>query len=115
MKHAAVNIYKGINRHRFRSSPVFEQVADRPPEFRARWVKEHVSGVLNQRYARERIEGIAADVALARMVNAELDPQPWVHRHEWCPAGGMRGSEQESEHDVFEPREGYVNSPEAYQ
>lgn len=113
MKRAARSVRKGIYEHHKRTSPVYEQMAEAPPEFREQFLHSF-RNPLTRRYAAKRIETAVQDIALRRMANEELDPYPYVHEHEGCFVHGQRSDTQDA-HDVFQPREGYVTDESAYQ
>lgn len=113
MKKGARSVRKGIFEHQKRTSEVYEQMAHAPEEFRASFLQSFRNPLV-KRYAAKRIEEAVTDLALKRMADNELDPLPFIHDHGNCPVSGFRFPEQDSEHEVFAPREGYVANREAY-
>lgn len=113
MKKGARSVRKGIFEHQKRTSPIYEQMAEAPVEFREQFLHSFRNPLV-RRYAAQRIESAAQDIALRRMANAELDPYPYVHDHVGCIVHGQRTDTQDA-HDVFQPREGFVNDESAYQ
>jgi|SRR6478736_3375261 len=110
-RHEERAVAAGINQHRLRNSPVYAELAVAPAMVRHHWLSTLLNP-LQRRYAEGRINDAMMDIALSRI--DQLDPTPFMHQHEGCPVFGARSAEQESEHDVFAPREGYITDPEAY-
>lgn len=113
MKKGARSIRKGIFEHKKRNSRIYAELAEAPIAYREAFLAS-LPNVLVRRYAAQRMEDAATDIALARMANNELDPYPYEHQHEGCIVNGQRTDTQDA-HDIFAPREGFVADPNAYQ
>lgn len=111
-RHATQTVRRLIHEHRKRTSSIYADVAMWSAEQRAAFLSD-LRNPLERKYVAQRIEEAVADIALKRMVNNELDPFPYEHAHEGCAMHGLRTNVKD-EHDVFNPREGFVTNESAY-
>ena len=110
-KRTLYRLHKQIHKHRLHTSPVYAELAHAPEMI----IEEFLLSLnpLDRKYAEKRISDARMDVALPRL--DQLDPAPWEHQHDNCFSNGGRSDEQQDEeHDVFAPREGFIVNREAY-
>lgn len=110
-KRTLYRLHKQIHKHRLHTSPVYAELAHAPEMI----IEEFLLSLnpLDRKYAEKRISDARMDVALTRL--DQLDPTPWEHQHDNCFSNGGRSDEQQDEeHDVFAPREGFIVNREAY-